>query len=307
MSKVLVTGAHGMLGRAFSDVISSRHPQLELLALGHDRLDVCDRDQVLALEQQAPAYIVHCAANVNADYCETHPNECERVQVGGTRHVAELARRTGARILYPQSFLIFDGEQQPITEATAPNPLSVYGRCKWQAEQALREQIPGALVVRMAGFFGGESADKNFVGKFVPHVHRLIGEGVRTYAVGERVWQPTYTLDLAANSLELLLGSREGVYTMASHGEASFLALARACVELLGVAHLITIEPAAAEQVARIDTARRPWRAIMDNQRLRAEGLDRQRPWRDALAQYLAGPYFKNMFQEYSNHAASTI
>ena len=307
MAKVILTGAKGMLGQAFSQVITSRHPQLELLALDHTQLDVCDRAAVLALEQQAPAFIVHCAANVNADYCETHPAECEDTQVGGTQNVAELARRTGARILCPQSFLIFDGLQEPITEDTLPSPLSAYGRCKWQAEQMLRSHVPAALVVRMGGFFGGGAADKNFVGKFVPHLRKLIESGTHSYAVGERVWQPSFTDDLAVNSLELLLSGREGVYNMASHGEASFLQLARACVELLGVSHRIEIPPAATAEVARNDTAQRPWRAIMVNRRLQAEGLDRQRPWRDALADYLSHPYFQNMFQGLTENAAPAL
>lgn len=307
MPKILVTGANGMLGRAYSETISLHHPNMELLNMGRDKLDVCDSSQVLALDIDSSDYIIHCAANVNADFCETHPKVCEQIQVEGTRNIAELAYRSGARILYPQSFLIFNGAHETITESTQPAPLSVYGRCKWQAEQELIAKVPTALVVRMGGFFGGDVADKNFVGKFIPHLYHLIKEGVSSYAVGERVWQPTYTVDLAKNSLGLLLMSKNGIYNMASHGEASFLQLARACVELLGVEHRISIEPASASTIDRTDTAKRPWRAKMDNRRLREEGLDRQRNWRDSLSEYLAQAYFQNMFQEFRQDATPTF
>ena len=37
----------------------------------------------------------------------------------------------------------------------------------------------------------------------------------------------------------------------------------------------------------------------MARRRLAAEELDRMRPWREALAEYLARPYFHNMFAQY--------
>ena len=118
---VLITGAGGMLGRAFAEVLAAGAPDARVLALARERLDVTDRGAVLALAAQKPAWIVHCAADVNAERCETQPDETRRVQVGGTENIAELAERTGARVLYPQSFLVFDGSQLPIDEDTPPN------------------------------------------------------------------------------------------------------------------------------------------------------------------------------------------
>lgn len=296
-SSVIVTGAHGMLGRAFIEVLSSVRG-CRVLGLGREELDVTDRAAVLALTDRRSDWIVHCAADVNADRCEENPETCRKVQVGGTENVVALAHACGARVFYPQSFLIFDGRESPIVETTKPNPLSVYGRCKLEAEIVLlRELGDRALVVRMAGFFGGDEKDKNFVGKFTRHVRKLIDDGIDSYEVGDRVWQPTYTLDLAANSALLMSLSRGGVYTMACHGQASFFELATACVEELGLTRRLRILPVPAARIAAAtDRARRPDAAFMENRRLIAEGLDRQRTWRDALAEYLRRPWFKSLF-----------
>ncbi len=150
----------------------------------------------------------------------------------------------------------------------------------------------------MAGFFGGEEKDKNFVGKFLRHVRAMLDLGKHSFAVGDRVWQPTWTVDLARNCLLLMAHGAGGVYTMSCQGQASFFDLACACIDELGLAKHVTIEPSTEAHVAADQRARRPARAVMDNRRLRTEGLDRLRPWRVALAEYLARPYFQAMFED---------
>lgn len=295
---ILITGATGMLGRAFSEALSTE-PVKEVFAFSHAELDVTDRANVLRLERIQPDVIIHCAADVNAERCEIEPERCRAIQVGGTANIIELAVQTGAQIFYPQSFLIFDGQELPITEKTNPQPLSVYGQCKLEAEKLILQNLPQALIVRMAGFFGGEENDKNFVGLLTRKIAQLLSEGVSAYQVGDRIWQPTWTLDLARNSILLLNENKSGLYSMSSQGEASFYDVAVACVEDLGLTNLIRIEKVSAHRVARNEKARRPDRAILENKRMIEESLDRQRPWRIALSEYLARPYFNTLFERY--------
>lgn len=287
---VVVTGADGMLGQAFLAELGDRG-----IGFGRQACDVTDRDMVMALEACRPGAIVHCAANVNADLCQKEQAQCRRVQVEGTEHVIELAQACGAKLFYPQSFLIFDGSESPITEETPANPLSWYGRCKLDAAREIQKRHADHLIVQMGGFFGGGAIDKNFVGKLAPHLVGLIRKGERSIEIGDRVWQPTYTLDLARNSLSLIDGGKTGVYNMACHGSASFFELAEAVVAFLGISDRMKVVPVSAEKVQRAEAAERPVAAIMDNARLRAEGLDEQRPWREALRDYLNDDYFKNL------------
>lgn len=283
-----------MLGQAFAEVLRELgHSSHHLRAYSREDMDVTDTAQVLAQADWAPEFIIHCAANVDADACERDPDGCQRVQVGGTENVSELALRTGARVLYPQSFLVFDGEVEPIMEDTPPRPLSVYGRHKLAAEQVLQERCPEALCIRMGGFFGGCERDKNFVGKFVPGLIKRIRAGERVIEVGDRVWQPTYTLDLARNSLLLLAHGKSGVYNMACHGVASFAEVAAEVISNLGLEPLIHVQPVDAARFAAREAAPRPARARLENHRLLREELDLQRPWRAGLADYLSRPYFR--------------
>jgi dTDP-4-dehydrorhamnose reductase len=285
-----------MLGTAFREVLMTDYPGTKVIALPRGALDVTDRSAVLGLSNCKPDFILHCAADVNADRCEADPATCRRIQVGGTRNILDLASLADARILYPQSFLIFQGGAGLIDERTQPSPMSVYGHCKLEAEDLVRQSSAESLVVRMGGFFGGYQLDKNFVGKFTRHLAGLINDGVTDYAVGDRIWQPTYTMDLARNCLLLLEHQRNGVWSMACEGEASFFEVAAACVNSLGLSDRFTVVPATKDVIASGDVATRPDRAVMSNASLQEAGLCMQRPWRDALDEYLGGAWFSSLF-----------
>ena len=291
---VLITGAGGMLGSAFAEHLSEKGYLVR--ALDHAALDVANRDTVLREQEWKPDYIIHCAGIVNADFCEENRDACFENHLGGTKNIIELAKATGAKLCYPQSFLIFDGAENPITEETTPHPLSLYGEAKWEAEQLVRKELPDALIVRMGGFFGGFEKDKNFVGKFASVLKKSINENVRTISVSDRVWQPTYTKGLAENCTVLLENKKNGIYHMASHGEASFFELATAMVQILDISDKITITKISADEYK--EKAKRPNRAVMKNKRLQEKGLDRMRNWREALGEYLQKDYFQNLFHE---------
>lgn len=295
-SVILITGASGMLGRAFTAAIRRAHPSTHILAKTKAQLDVTNKSDVMKLASSRLDFIIHCAGNTNADFCEDHPECAHGVHVRGTQNIIDLAKVSGAKILYPQSFLIFNSSGNPIHEQTPPNPLSVYGRCKLEAEKILIAQLPSSLIIRMAGFFGGGAADKNFVGKFCRHIASLISEGKTAYAVGDRVWQPTFTNDLAANSLLLLDRNKSGVYHMASQGAASFFEVAKACVELLELQPFFQVLEAPGDLIDKRDKAERPRCAMLSTAKLEAEQLYAQRPWQDSLAEYLAEPYFSGLF-----------
>lgn len=295
---IVITGAKGMLGKAFQFIIDQYSSNVTVHAFGKDELDVTDLNQVNQILSINPDFIIHCAAIVDADYCEHHLEEATLVKIKGIEHVIEVAKKCNAKVFYPQSFLIFDGKELPITENTKPNPSGVYGNLKYLAEIRLLDEMDDALVVRMAGFFGGEEKDKNFVGKIVPHISKLMHEGTGWIEIGDRVWQPTYTNDLAYNSLVLLANDKKGVYCMASQGEASFYELTCEIANTLELNKDFSIHKVSAQEVSTNESAKRPDKAIIENLRLKSEGLDRQRSWKSAINEYINQDYFRKLFSD---------
>ena len=290
--KVLVTGGEGMLGHAFLQE-AANFPNFEVRAPGKAELDVRDADRLDAWASWVEGgWIVHCAARVDVEGCAREPKAARETIVEGTRNAAALAAKTGARLLYPQSFLVYDGRDNPIPEDEEPRPLSLYGELKLEAQKVIESLLDNSLVIRMAGFFGGEARDKNFVGRIIPVIHAAIKRGERRFEVGTRVWQPTWTRDLAANSLHLMRAGASGRYQMACEGHASFAELAHEIVDALGWRDLIEIVPVDPASVAQSELGRRPDVAILSCQRLSTENLNLQRPWRSTIRAYLQHPFF---------------
>jgi len=290
--RLLVTGGKGMLGADLA-----RHAAAsgwQVWAPGRDELDVRDRDAMAAAAQWVRGGVIaHCAALVNVEYCAQNPEIGEETIVGGTRNVIRLAKAAGAQVMYPQSFLVYGNTGSgDIGEDVQPAPLSRYGQFKLESEKLLVGELEAPLIVRMAGFFGGEQRDKNFVGRIIPHLEKALLEGRRGFEIGDRIWQPTWTSDLALNTLLLLEREKSGMYQMASHGEATFHAIGQVLVEEFGWARHLSITPVSAAAVEKDMSGSRPARAVLACTRLRAEGLDRQRHWEASLREYLASPYF---------------
>jgi dTDP-4-dehydrorhamnose reductase len=289
--RILVTGGKGMLGSAFSQFCDKFGADIR--APGKDELDVRDERAVAKWAAWVDGgWIIHCAALVDVEACAKYPEDAYAAIVSGTRNIVELAKQSHAGLLYPQSFLIYDGGTNPILETESPRPLSRYGGLKYLAESIIADSIEAPLIVRMAGFFGGGAIDKNFVGRIVPAMFAAITRKEASFEVGTRIWQPTWTRDLAFNSLQLISSGASGMYHMASHGQASFAEIAGEIVEALGWRRHLTVVAVDPSVMGAAELGRRPEAAVLDCSRLVIDGLDFQRPWRDGLREYLQSPFF---------------
>ena len=73
--------------------------------------------------------------------------------------VAAAAAAVGARLVHLSSDVIFDGTKpSPYDESDAPSPITEYGRAKADAELAVAEAHPEALLARTSLIYGGGGA-----------------------------------------------------------------------------------------------------------------------------------------------------
>ena len=170
-----------------------------------------------------PELVFHAAAWTDVDGAEEDPQGAAAVNVGGTRHVAEL----GVPLVYFSTDYVFDGRKsEPYVESDAPNPLSAYGRTKLHGEAAAGEQ---AWVVRSSGLFA--ATGRNFVTTML----QLGRERDEVAVVDDQRTAPTYAAHLAAASLELL-ERPPGVWHLAAGGDCTWAELAAAIFTEAGLA-----------------------------------------------------------------------
>ena len=147
----LVTGATGLLGSQVLRQAAGRAPlcgtwfsQPPAAGSGVDfvQLDVGDHEAVQRLVQRLrPQAIIHTA------YRKEGP-DARRVTVQGTQHIAEAAAEIGARLVHASSDVLLDGEHAPYDETAPPAPLHPYGQAKAEAEAAVQQAAPEAVIVR---------------------------------------------------------------------------------------------------------------------------------------------------------------
>ena len=166
--------------------------------------------------------VLHAAAWTDVDGAEDEPQEAAAVNVGGTRHVAEL----GVPLVYFSTDYVFDGRKgEPYVESDAPNPLSAYGRTKVYGEGAAGDS---AWIVRSSGLYG--PTGKNFVRAMLD----LARERDEVAVVDDQRTSPTYVGHLARATRELL-DRPFGIWHLAAEGEATWAEFAEAIFEEAGL------------------------------------------------------------------------
>ncbi|RKS68616.1 dTDP-4-dehydrorhamnose reductase [Motilibacter peucedani] len=276
MSRWLVTGAAGMLGR---DVVTALEaaPGQTVDARTRAQLDLLDEGALRAAVAEADV-VVNCAAWTDVDGAEAAEEAARRVNGDAVEVLARECARRGARLLQPSTDYVFSGEAtQPYAEDAPPSPVNAYGRTKLVGERAVLELHPEAgYVVRTAWLYATHGRS------FVTTMARLAEERPTVDVVDDQVGAPTWTRDLADALLAVGLAEQAppGVYHATSSGQTSWYGLARATFELLGH-DPERVRPTSSAVLQRV--ARRPGYSVLGSGRWRSASLPPVRDWFEAL------------------------
>jgi len=272
--RILVTGARGQLGRELQQVLQGE----EVIAADQPEYELTDSKLGEKIAAQRPDLVIHAAAYTNVDGCERDPDFAFRVNVEGTRRVAEGTAKAGARLVCLSTDYVFDGKKtEPYTEQDPVNPLNVYGRSKLMGEQEALKVCPKALIVRTSWLYGVHG--KNFV-KTILH---LAATKPEIRVVNDQRGSPTYARDLAGVIVELIRRDMRGVVHAGGEGACSWYEFAEAILqEARSPCRVIPISTAASGRLAR-----RPAYSALSTALLRQHGL-RLPPWQDGLHRFMA-------------------
>lgn len=190
--RALVTGAAGFAGR---------HLVAELRARGHEvlacglptgglppegarwtRLDVTEPDDCLRVLADARAdWVFHLAGFAHVGRAEAAPDECLRVNVGGTRALLaaalECAPRT--RFVLASSAEVYGRvpeDELPVTEARPLRPATAYAASKAAAEMLVHHAVArglDALILRPFNHLGPGQSDDFVASSFAHQLARI--------------------------------------------------------------------------------------------------------------------------------------
>jgi len=269
--KILITGAKGQLGSELQRVLRDH----QLLLLDKDSLDIIDRQAVIEyIIRNKPEVIIHAAAFTDVDGCELNRNICQKVNVIGTRNVAEASLEISAKLIFISTDYVFDGKKKsPYQERDQARPINFYGETKLQAEHEARK-VKKHFILRTAWLYS------TFGKNFPKTILKAAKEKPCLEIVDDQIGSPTYTRDLAGLIKHLLSCSHYGTYHAVNSGQVSWYGLAKEILKLAGIK--TPIKPIKSAALGR--PAPRPRFSVLSNRKIKK--ICQLRPWQAALREF---------------------
>jgi len=293
-SKIIITGARGMLGMELCKMLSANN---EILGIGRTSA-ILSSIQVVAADiiqpkvitqaicDFSPDIVIHAAAYTDVDGCELNPDKAHLVNGVGTKNVAIACQKCCAKLVYMSTDYVFDGEKtSPYNEDDVPNPINIYGQSKLEGERYVTELLDEWFIVRAAWLFG--KGGKNFVDTIL----QLAKQKDELRVVKDQVGCPTYCVDLAKEISRLIATEEYGIYHITNKGYCSWYKFACEIVKIAGF-DLVKVIPITSRELCR--PARRPCNSVLAHHRLQHTIGDNMPTWQDALKRYIEGEYGYN-------------
>ena len=273
---ILITGSNGQLGTELCHLLDERN--ISYTATDSAEMDITDRDAVDAVFQAVkPTFVFHCAAYTAVDKAEDEGKELdEKINVAGTKNIAEAAESAGAVLVYISTDYVFDGTnagEYPVDAET--NPKNEYGRTKLAGEQLVQSICSNYYIIRTSWVFG------QYGHNFVYTMRRLAETYPTLTVVSDQVGRPTWTRTLAEFMVHVMETKPEnGIYHLSNDNSCSWYEFACEILKDFDV----EVKPVTSEEYPQ--KAYRPKHSVMDLSKAKATGFAIP-TWQEALASFV--------------------
>lgn len=274
----MITGIKGQLGTELSKLLDEK--QLQYDGFDAKDLDITDRDWVSKkVNELKPEVIFHCAAYTAVDNAEDDGKDINwKVNVNGTKNVADAAAEVGATLVYISTDYVFDGTnegQYNVDDAT--NPQNEYGLAKLAGELAVKSASENYYIIRTSWVFG------EFGKNFVFTMQNLAESHDQLTVVNDQTGRPTWTRTLA-EFMTYLVGntSDHGTYHLSNDNEATWFDFATEILKDTKT-EVVPVDSSAFKQKAH-----RPEHSVMNLDKAKATGF-KIPTWQQALAEFTSG------------------
>ncbi len=223
--KILITGANGLLGQKLVSILGDSKHSILASGQGDCRIlnlpeNVSYRPCNVTNEEEVkqtwkdfqPDAVIHTAAMTNVDECELNPEKCQVQNVIATQNVIYACEMVGAQLIHLSTDFIFDGSSGPYSEMDKPNPISIYGQSKLDAETLVQKaSCPWSIVrtVLVYGIAPGLSRSN-----IILWVKASLEQGKEIQVVDDQFRTPTLAEDLATGCILIAEKKAEGIFNI---------------------------------------------------------------------------------------------
>ena len=280
--KILLIGKNGQLGSEIYKQSLKRKWQIE--AFDKKKLDITDSERIKRkITKINPDVVINASAFHVVPDCETDMDRAFLINAISLKTIAQVCFKKKIKFISYSTDYVFDGlKGSPYVEEDKPNPLQIYGISKTAGEYIALNYTTTSVVIRSSGVYGGQHGSRSKKGNFALNI--LKEKNRKTLKVSsEQIVNPTYAVDLAKSSLDLLKKKdTHGIYHLINEGHCSWAEFARKIMKLSGSRTKII----PVDRRGESGGAGRPLFSALKNTRAAELGI-KLPSWEDAIKRYL--------------------
>lgn len=195
--RILITGAQGMIGCQLVPYLKSLGYQI--LTPTSQELDITKKEYVHNyFENHEISSLINLAAYTAVDKAEVEQELCYKINTTGVENLFSIANARGIFFMQFSTDFVFDGTESKYIESSTPNPLSVYGKSKYEAEKIVNNK---GAIIRISYPFGPLQEVKK---DFVHSISNLLKNNVKFSMVTDSIITPSYIGDICINTAKVL-------------------------------------------------------------------------------------------------------
>jgi dTDP-4-dehydrorhamnose reductase len=215
-TKVITIGGSGLVGSRVRELLGEKFTFKDLSR--KDGVDITDRSSLHMLEKDSEySCVLLLAAKADVDGCEKDKEvgengEAWRINVQGTRNVAEACRESGKKLIYVSTDFVFNGENTPeegYSEEDKPDPINWYAKTKYEGEKAVQDSGVKYIIARTAYPYRKEFDAKL---DFVRAIAGRLQSHQEVAAIADHIMTPTFIDDIALGIQKLIEEDAEGIF-----------------------------------------------------------------------------------------------
>jgi dTDP-4-dehydrorhamnose reductase len=282
--KLWIIGAKGMLGSTLRSLCQER--LIENVGTAQPQVDITRLEQIKKFSHSKEAdgitHIVNCAAYTDVDRAEKEADLAYAVNALGPENIGTIANELKIPVIHISTDYVFPGKSdRPYTETDPCQPISVYGKTKWEGENNLLDVCPSACIIRSSWLFGKRG--KNFISSILDKMKKE----KELRVVADQKGRPTFARDLSEAILSMLCHT--GIYHFANEGEVSRFQMAESMLF-----HALDLKiPILCRSLVPVTSdifpmlAKRPAYSVLCTDKISSVLGEPPRHWETALKEYL--------------------
>lgn len=192
MTKILILGANGSLGRQFVTTLNEKRFKLIKFTRKNFNLNGKLEEIEHILKNKQVSFVINCIGLTGLIYCETKKTLANRVNGLFPIKLARLTSRYKTNLIHFSTEAVFSGRKigKLYKETDIPRPSTVYGKTKALADKKILK-FNNVLIIRLPLLFGPTHKNQ-IVGKLLNNLKK----NKKIYVASDVYSTPIYTPNL---------------------------------------------------------------------------------------------------------------